>query len=156
MKSTAIIGIGNMLMGDEGVGIHIIERLRTLKWPDDIEIIDGQTAGIALLHSIDKRKLVIIIDCADFGGTLGEVRKFDPEELVRDEKKEISLHATDILSVLALAKKTISYPEKVFIIGIQPKTIAPSLSLSAEVASSIDTAIRQLNDILPSRNLCTK
>lgn len=133
----AIIGVGNYLMGDEGVGIHAIEYLRTFKWPDDVEIIDGGTPGVSLLHLIEGRKLAIVIDCADFGGKPGEVRTFNPDDLVRYEQSEASLHATDLLSALELARKTGHYPEKITIVGIQPKKIAMGPALSAECKEAL-------------------
>ncbi len=137
MKPTAIIGVGNFLMSDEGVGIHAISELRKFQWPDSVEIIDGGTPGVSLLHMIDGRKLVILIDCADFGGKPGEIRTFDPEELERDQNSEVSLHATDLLGALALAKSAENYPEKVIIVGIQPKKIEMGTTLSEPAALAI-------------------
>jgi hydrogenase maturation protease len=139
MKPVAIIGIGNYLMGDEGVGIHAAERLRLEKWPDDVELIDGGTSGVALLHMIDKRKTVVFIDCADFGAAPGEIGVFDPEELAMDQNTELGLHETGLLEALTLAKQTLDdYPENIRIIGIQPKTIDIKIGLSKEVQKAVD------------------
>lgn len=133
----SIIGVGNFLMSDEGVGIHAVTNLREIKWPDGVEVLDGGTAGVALLHIIDGKDKVIIIDCADFGGHAGEIRVINPDDLVRDERAEISLHATDLLSVLEMAKSTITYPKKVIIIGIQPEKIEMGTTLSPGVEAAI-------------------
>lgn len=139
MKSAiAIIGVGNYLMGDEGAGIHAIEKLRALSWPDNVEILDGGTAGVGLLHLIDGRDIAIIIDCADFGGAPGEIRIFDPDSLKQDARTESGLHATDLLTALELAKKTVRYPKKVRIIGIQPAEIEIGSKLSKEVRKSLN------------------
>lgn len=139
MKSAiAIIGVGNYLMGDEGAGIHAIEKLRALSWPDNVEIIDGGTAGVGLLHLIDGRDIAIIVDCADFGGAPGEIRIFDPDSLKKDARTEAGLHATNLLTALELAKKTVRYPKKVRIIGIQPKTISMGIVLSPEVKAALN------------------
>jgi len=143
-KPTVIIGVGNYLMSDEGVGIHAIAKLREMKWPDDVELIDGGTPGVTLLHMMEGRKLVIIIDCADFGGKPGKIGIFDPDELRRDENTEISLHATDLLGSLELARRTGNYPEKVIIVGIQPVKIEMGTSLSGDLADSLT----QLPDIV--------
>lgn len=147
MKSAiAIIGVGNYLMGDEGVGIHAIEELRSLEWPDNVEIIDGGTPGVGLLHLIDGRDIAIIVDCADFGGVPGEIKIFDPDSLKQDARAESGLHATDLLTALELAKKTVKYPKKVRIIGIQPKTIEMRNTLSEEVKSSLKKLPRMVID----------
>lgn len=149
MKSIAIIGIGNYLMGDEGVGIHAIEACRQKNWPPGVEIIDGGTSGVSLLHMIRDRDLAVFIDCADFGGSPGELRVFEPKELKRRPTFEISLHATDLLTSLDLARDTGNYPRSAVIIGIQPSAIRISTELSFEVSASlgsiISTVEREIN-----------
>lgn len=136
--STVIIGVGNYLMGDEGAGIHAIQKLRSTHLTDHCEIVDGGTAGFSLLHIIEDRDLAIIIDCADFGGAPGEMRIFDPDDLRREETRAAGLHATDILTVLDLARASGSYPQKVIIIGIQSGKIGMGTKLSAKVESALD------------------
>lgn len=133
-----IIGVGNYLMGDEGAGIHAIQKLRTAELPYNCEIVDGGTAGFSLLHIIEDRDLVVIIDCADFGGAPGEMRIFDPDDLRREETRTAGLHATDLLTVLNLARAAGNYPLKVIIIGIQPGKIGMGTTLSAKVESALD------------------
>ena len=139
MKRTpvVIIGVGNLLMGDEGAGIHAVALLRGVAWPAGVEVLDGGTAGVGLVHLIDGRRLAVIVDCADFGGAPGEIRSFDAEALARDERTEAGLHAVDLLTALALAKKTVAYPARVVIVGIQPKSIAMGTQLSPEVQSAL-------------------
>ena len=132
-----IIGVGNYLLGDEGAGIHAVALLRGRSWPAGVEILDGGTAGVGLLHLIDGRRLAVIIDCADFGGAPGEIRSFDAEDLARDERSESGLHAVDLLTALALARKTVAYPARVVIVGIQPKSIAMGTTLSPDVQSAL-------------------
>lgn len=134
----AIIGIGNYLMGDEGIGIHAVKKLNEISWPNGAQIIDGGTSGISLIHLIEGRRLVIIIDCADFGGKAGEVRIFNPDDLRHDERACVSLHTTDLLTVLELARRTGRYPDKVLIVGIQPEKIEMGIKLSMEVQRALD------------------
>lgn len=141
MKSVAIIGIGNYLLGDEGVGIHAINLCREKRWPAGVEIMDGGTAGVSLLHMIRDRDLAIFIDCADFGGSPGEVRAFDPKSIVRHESSEVSLHATDLLTTLDLASHTGNYPQSAVIIGIQPAALRMTTELSPEVKVSLDSVV---------------
>lgn len=147
-KPVVIIGVGNYLMGDEGVGVHAIGSLGSLKWPEDVELIDAGTPGLALIHMIEGRELAIIIDCADFGGEPGETKCFDPDKLKRDENAEISMHATDLLSALAFAKSTGNYPKRVVILGIQPKGIEMGIRLSPEVASALPPLPDLIRDLI--------
>ncbi|HPQ80383.1 MAG TPA: hydrogenase maturation protease [bacterium] len=147
-KPAVIIGVGNYLMGDEGVGVHAIAALQEVNLPGEVELIDAGTPGISLVHMIDGRRLAVIIDCADFGGKPGEIKSFDPETLKRDENAEISLHATDLLSALALAKSTGNYPKRVMILGIQPKGIEMGIRLSSEVESALPLLPDLIRDII--------
>ena len=149
-KTIVIIGIGNYLMGDEGAGIHAVELLRSQKFVDDIEIIDGGTIGVALLHIMRGKKLVIIIDCADFNGKPGEIKVFDPANLKRDANPVIDLHATDLLSTLELAKSTQNYPDIIRIIGIQPENIGMTTSLSEKVTASLNSLRPAIDTIISS------
>lgn len=149
MKTIAAIGVGNFLRCDEGAGIHAIEHLESCGLPENIELIDGGTPGLSIMYLIEHRELVIIIDCADFGGEPGEVKIFNHKDLLRDDNTEISLHATDLLSSLELAKKLgENIPEKIFIIGIQPKTTEPGTKLSEEVSKSLDEIPGKIGAIL--------
>ena len=135
-------------MSDEGVGIHAIAKLREMEWPEDIEIIDAGTPGVALLHMIEGRELVVIIDCADFDGKPGQIGVFDAVNLKRDENAEISLHATDLMGALELAKHAGSYPEKVIIVGIQPERIEMGTSLSGTVEKTLNNLPERIKNII--------
>lgn len=147
-RPPAIIGVGNLLMSDEGVGIHAIEYLRQIAIPCGADLIDAGTPGMAMLHILEDRELAIIIDCADFGGTIGEVKAFDAAELKREENREISLHAADLLGSLELARRLNKYPSRVIIIGIQPKTISLGLKLSVEIEAALPRIKDEIFSIL--------
>lgn len=139
MKPIAIIGVGNYLMGDEGVGIHATKKLRTLGWHDDVDIIDAGVPSLALLHMMEGRRLVIIIDCADFGGEPGDVKAFKPEDVKRSPpERHVSLHAGDLLTTFDIAAHTGLTLPPVWIVGIQPRRIAMTMELSEDAAKAID------------------
>lgn len=138
MKPIAIIGVGNFLMGDEGVGIHATQRLRKDLNRDDCDIIDAGVPSMALLHMIEGRRLVFIIDCVDFGGDPGEIEIFKPDEVSHGENPEISLHATDLLTTLDVGKKIGMELPPIWIIGIQPAGIEQTTELSEETSDALE------------------
>lgn len=137
MNPACIIGIGNRLMGDDGVGIRAIEYLRQFRWREDTKLIDAGTIGTGLIHLLENCENAIIIDAADFGGRAGEIKVFDSLKLEQDTGPQISLHSTNLSGVLTLAK-TLGYKTpKITIVAIQPKEIRPCLELSDECRNAV-------------------
>lgn len=124
-------------MGDEGVGIHACKKLREFIKREDCEIIDAGVPSMSLLHMLEHRKLVFIIDCADFDGDPGEIEIFTPEEVEREDDDQISLHSTDLLSTLDVGKKIGMDMPPIWIVGIQPSRVEPTMELSEEVSQSL-------------------
>lgn len=136
-KPIAIIGVGNLLMTDEGVGCQAISYLEKQNLPTDVELIDAASGGLPLMYMLEDRKKVIIIDCADFEGEVGSVILIDPEKLEHKENKMISLHGTELLQTLKLAKSACKYPEVIHIIGVQPEKIVQGMKLTSKVQDAL-------------------
>jgi len=133
----AIIGVGNLLMSDEGVGIHAIQYLEQFGWPENVELIDAGVPGASLLHIIEDRKLSIIIDCGDFGGQPGEILVVDPKKLNKPSEEMVSLHGMSLLGTLALAEQTGISIKEVRLICIQPKQVDMGDQLSEPLQSAL-------------------
>jgi hydrogenase maturation protease len=136
-KRVVVLGVGNLLLGDEGVGIHLINKLRNEPFPSSVAIIDGGTAGIDLLFFLEDADYVVIIDCMEGNAEPGTIFRLPADELIFKELGNIaSLHEVGLLEMLFIAKKTGKLPPAV-IYGVQPKTVTLSDQLSPEVNSSI-------------------
>lgn len=142
-KSTIVIGLGNPLMGDEGIGTALVGALAGLaeagKLPhDDIEYLDGGCGGMYLLHSIAERKKVIMIDCARMGLEPGTLRRFTPDDVnTVKQMTHLSLHEVDILRVIELAKLIGQCPAEIVIFGIEPALIAAQMHLTDTLQSRV-------------------
>ena len=138
-----VLGLGNPLMSDEGIGCLLVEYFlrQSDKFPN-VEFLDAGTGGMSLLHLIAERKKVILIDCAYMGTPPGSIKRFTPDE-VKSVKAlaHQSLHETDILKILGLAKQLKQHPQKVIIFGIEPENIKPGQVLSETLAARIDDYI---------------
>ena len=77
-----VLGIGNILLRDEGVGVRVIERMLKMRLPDNVELVDGGTAGADLLDVLAERKKVIVIDAVQADCEPGTVLKFTADDLV--------------------------------------------------------------------------
>lgn len=146
MNKIGIIGIGNLLRNDDGVGIILLEKLieNKKKLPKGIEYVDGGTSGMGLLHQLARFDIVFVIDAVDFNGTPGELRLFKPEDVVnRKYNLSISTHDIDFLKIVKLSKKLKEKPE-IFIFGIQPRDTSFSKGLSPELQQKINYILDSL------------
>ncbi len=139
---TVIIGIGNLLLKDEGVGIHALREIREKTLPPGVEVLDGGTVGIGLLELLPGAGKVIFIDAAEMGLPPGTVVRFTPEE-IRSEPKtaRFSAHEVGLMDVLELAGALGQSPQEVVIIGIQPKEVSWGTDLSPEVQASLSRVV---------------
>ena len=145
MKETIVIGLGNPLMGDEGIGIVLIEKLTELadqgKIPgaENIQFHDGGVGGMNLLHTIAGRKKAILIDCARMGAEPGTIRRFTPDQVQTIKKlAHLSLHEVDILKVIELARQLNECPDQIVFFGIEPAEITQRMDLSEPLKAQID------------------
>ena len=147
MKKIGVIGIGNPLRKDDGIGIVLLEKLVEIKddLPDDIEYIDGGTGGINLLHLFARFDIVVFIDAVNFGGEIAESKFFNSEDVIsKNIQIKISTHGSDILKIIQLSKNLGENPDDIFIFGVQPQDITPGTRLSHEIQENIDLLVNNL------------
>ena len=128
----AVIGIGNVLLGDEGVGVHVVRALQAhLGEVAGVEFLDLGLGGLGLLHALNGRQQAILVDCTLMDEPPGTLRRFLPAQ-VRSRKglARLSLHESDVLSLLELANEMGSAPDQVVLFGIQPAETSPGMALS--------------------------
>jgi len=147
MKRIGVIGIGNPLRKDDGIGIVLLEKLVEKKdeLSSNTELIDGGTGGMNLLHLLARFDIAIILDAVNFDGHPGELRLFTSEE-VRSKKisLNISTHESDFLKVIQLSKELEEQPDELFIFGIQPKDTSFGKGLSPELQRNIELLLIRL------------
>jgi hydrogenase maturation protease len=147
-----IIGVGNLLLKDEGVGVHVAQELQKKGLPSAVEVHDGGVAGMGLLDLFGGASKVLLIDAADMNLEPGAIVRFTPEELVSEKSgPRFSAHDVGLLEVLELARALGNCPPEVVIFGIQPKEMSWGTELSAEVRASIpkvtDLILKEINQV---------
>ncbi|MGC8779368.1 MAG: hydrogenase maturation protease [Anaerolineae bacterium] len=145
MRSTLILGLGNPLQGDDGVGCRVIEALEARELPPDVEVLDGGTPGVGLIHLLEGRRRAILIDAAEMGRPPGTIARFRPEEVVlTGAAGRFSLHRSAVADALALAAAlNLPLPEIVFY-GVQPGRVGWGEGLSDEVAAAIPRLVERI------------
>lgn len=142
MKNIAVIGLGNPLMSDEGIGVRVVAELRHSELPGTVDLLDLGTSGMSVLHELEGRDKVIFVDCALMGTAPGTLRRFTPNAVVSHKAEPgLSLHEGDLLSTLALARHLGTCPDDIVIFGIEPKVVDFGEELSPELQDNLDTYV---------------
>jgi hydrogenase maturation protease len=136
-----VIGVGNLLLRDEGIGVHTVRALQDIDLPRDVTIIDGGTAPDLIAYSRAGDKL-IIIDAARAGGEPGAIYRLHPEDLAPESGEVVSLHELGVEQSLRLMSLMGNEPAEIIILGVEPKEIEWGTELSAELQSKIPQIVR--------------
>ena len=154
VKHVLILGLGNPLLGDEGVGVRVVEELKELELPDGVTVVEGGTAGLGLIGLMEGYQRVIIVDAADMGHPPGRVVRFTPSEAqFKTAEASLSLHQIGLGEVLALAEALEVAPVELVVIGIQPSRVEVGAGLSPEVEGAIPQIIRIILDELDATGI---
>lgn len=144
-----VIGVGNTLLQDEGVGVHVIEILRErFEFPENVSLIDGGTMGLDLLPFIEKTDRLLLIDALDLKNKPGTIGIIEGKEIPAVINTKISPHQiglSDLFSVMRLLERE---PKIITVIGIQPESIELGTELSPPVRQGIDSLISVIIDKL--------
>ncbi|WP_088278952.1 HyaD/HybD family hydrogenase maturation endopeptidase [Ideonella sp. A 288] len=144
--SIVVLGIGNVLWADEGFGVRCVEALdQRFSFAPHVQLIDGGTQGLYLIHHVQAARQLLIFDAIDYGLEPGTLKLIEDDEVPRFMgAKKMSLHQTGFQEVLALAQLTESFPEKVLLIGCQPEeledyggSLRPRIKLALEDALAL-------------------
>jgi hydrogenase maturation protease len=141
-----VVGIGNVLLKDEGIGCHVVGALEGIPLPD-VQVIDGGTCPdvLQLLEDVDK---LVIVDAVRGGGMPGQIYRFRPEDVTLEQKPLLSLHDMSLIDSLKLMQVRHNVGDAV-IIGVEPKEINCGLELSPElqerIPQIIDAILSELN-----------
>ena len=149
-----VLGLGNPLMADEGIGTKLIEKLNSACGSDArADFIDAGTGGMTVLTYIAGRKKAIIIDCALMGEEPGTIKRFTSDEVVSVKKlSHLSQHDSDILSVIELSKQLGECPDEVVFFGIEPQAIEQKMELTELIESKLDEYAAMILDELNTKS----
>lgn len=124
-KRILVLGVGNTLLKDEGIGIKVIETLYSdYSFSPNVELLDGGTLGLSLLDPISNADFLIVVDAVQNGAPPGTLYRLDAGELAKRVTFKNSLHQLDLVETLAYAEILEARPEAI-IIGVEPADISP-------------------------------
>ena len=146
-----VLGIGNLLMGDEGVGIHLIQTLKeSYTFSPSINLIDGGTTGLDLIPYFEYCEKMIIVDAVDFQEEPGYIGTLYNEEIHYKFNTKLSLHHAGLADVLSVIKLTDIPSPDMMLIGVQPLHVKMGINLSDKIADKMEqllnTVIEKLEE----------
>jgi len=143
-KPILVLGVGNAIQTDDGVGVHAVSELQGLSLPSEVELLDGGTAGLDLLAAIEGRHAVIVIDAVNGEMPPGTMYRFTPDQIDDIAVRLDSLHQFGLLETIRMAELMGGAPSLVVIVGVQPDTIDWGESLTATVAAVLSRVIERV------------
>ena len=148
------MGVGNLLLKDEGLGVHVAQMLMDRQFSDDIdlEIIDGGVSSDAFLTMGDVDKL-IVVDAVLGGCEPGAVYRFNPDDVKIENEVELSVHQWGLIEGIRIMELAGNKPAETVIIGVEPKTVEWGMELTPEIESKIPEIIELvLSEIYSKRS----
>lgn len=141
-----ILGVGNILLKDEGIGVHVVRELEKKNLPGNVEVMDAGTAVIDMMPYFENVKKLIVIDAVRAGREPGTIYRFAPEDIYENNK--MSLHQMGLLEALTMSREIGKCPGDAIVIGVEPEIIEPGLGLSeklsCKVPDIVNTVIKEI------------
>ncbi len=148
MKKILIVGVGSILMGDDGVGPRVIDELEKENFPPEIRLHGGDISGMDLLKYFHDNDLVIIIDAANMNEKPGTIRVLDLSEIKKaDFNDKFSTHGMALLETLTLAEK-LEMKQEIKIVAVQPEDTSFNLELSDLIKNKIPSIMEEVRKII--------
>lgn len=148
---TLVLGIGNTLLSDEGVGIHVLRALAEGDaFPDDVELMDGGTLSFTLAGPIEDADALIVVDAANIQGAPGAWTVFEGEAMdafLLGNRKS-SVHEVGLTDLRAIAILAGHWPEKRALVAIQPQVVDWGEVPTPDVAQAIPPACAAIRNLI--------
>ena len=138
-----VLGVGNVLLKDEGVGVRVVEELqKRYCFPENVALVDGGTQGLWLMSTIQQSDRLIVVDAVLGGKGPGTIYRLEKDDLPKALRVKISAHDSDLVEALNLCGLVGYGPRSVVVVGIEPEDITPfGVELTPTVAGKMDLLI---------------
>jgi hydrogenase maturation protease len=153
-RRVVVLGVGNLLLSDEGVGVHVANKLMEMDLPPEVDVVEGGTDGFRLMNVVTGAARLIVVDAVKGGGPPGSIYRFDIKDApTYPDEYKTSVHQIGILEVVHLSELIGETPETT-IIGVEPKSLEMGMELSPEVQAKvsriIELVLEEVNRPAPS------
>ncbi len=143
-RKVLILGVGNLLLRDDGFGVHLINSLKDTAFPDNVILLEAGTVSHQLIPLFREITHLIVIDVVEAGDAPGSLFRFSPGDMKFPVEQKASLHQISLIDVLGMAELTGSRPETV-ILGVQPKDVS---SWSLEMSDELKAVVPRVKELV--------
>ena len=146
MSKVMVVGIGNLIMQDDGVGVHAIRALEELGFPEEVELIDGGTNSYDLIEEFCRARQLIIVDAMHAGGEPGTIYRAPLDELGLQPIENItSLQEMHFVEAMKMTRM-LGYNPPTIVFGIEPAVVEVSMDLSPPVAKKFPRLVELIQE----------
>lgn len=134
-----VLGIGNLVMSDDGVGVRVVHELqRSYRFPENVRVVDGGTLGLDLLPMLEEATHLILVDAVETGEKPGSLVRLTGRELPIAMQTKLSPHQMGLKDLLAVSELMGHSPGEMVLIGVQPGSVEMGAELTAEVEAMLE------------------
>jgi len=145
MAQITVLGVGNILMQDEGFGVRVVEQLlHKYHFPENVQVLDGGTLGMELLRFLIGTDKLILVDAVSGDLPPGSIYQFNHDEVKTYFKEKVSMHELGIQDVLAVMEVLEKPAKEIIILGVQPLTVDIGLEMTTIVAKTVGNVVEKL------------
>lgn len=149
-----VLGIGNTILSDEGFGVRVVEFLKdNYAFPDNVQLLDGGTLGVELMHFVVGTSKLLIIDSIDGGAEAGKIFHLRGDEILNHFTQKISVHEVGIQDILTMLEVTGKKIPCVELLGAQPYSLELGLNLTSPMQKLIPIFAEKSLEILTAWNV---
>lgn len=146
MKNIKVLGIGNILVGDDGFGPRVLEELGTREIPENVELIDAGVGGIAILSWIEDADKIIIVDSVQTGNEpTGTVYRFTDKEMPPSDMFMLSLHDLNLIDTINIGRVVQKMPDEIVIFGVE---VVRLTEFTKEMSPEVEAAVKEVADLV--------
>lgn len=143
--STLVLGIGNLIMSDDGIGVKVVQHLAdSFRFPEGVSLLDGGTLGLDLLPQLEGVERLLVVDAVDLGQPPGTMVRLSGDDVPVVLETKISPHQMGLKDLLAVAMLQGFAPDEMVLWGVQPRDIQMGLQLSPAVEAAVEPLMQNV------------
>ncbi len=142
-----VLGVGNILLMDDGLGVHAVTELMKEKFPENVTLMDAGTFTQDAFYLFEGYTHILVLDILHAKSEVGEIFRLTEDQLIKNTAQRMSIHDTDLIDSIDMAEKLFKFRPKVFILGMQPECFTEwSMEMSPKVKEKMPAFVQKARE----------